>query len=111
MAQWLDEDVVGWILEADAAQALRKLRAVITPAPGSIAALVAQLKSEDRAAGGLKQDQIAYEAIADVIGGIDACCRRTRELLNAASDVLLGGTHARFTALPEDDPDIQVFRP
>jgi hypothetical protein len=59
----------------------------------------------------MKQDQVAYEAVVDVVGGIDVCCRRARELLNAMCDVLLGGTHARFTAAPDGDPNIRIFRP
>jgi len=108
---WTVEDLVGWILEADTAAVLAALATVTAPAPESIAALVAQLKSEDRAAGGLKQDQIAYEGIADVIGTIERCCRRARMLLNTISEVLLGGSSGRFTAAPDGDPTIRIFRP
>lgn len=108
---WTLEDVVGWILETEAQNAVAALATQIAPAPPSIAALVARLKSDNRSAGGLKQDQVAYEAVADVIGGVPACCRRARELLNAMSDALLGSDSPRFTAAPAGDPNVRIFRP
>jgi putative ATP-dependent endonuclease of the OLD family len=108
---WTIEDVVGWILETDADRATSALAALIAPPPPTIPALVARLKSTDRTADGLKQDQVAYEAVADVIGAVDACCRRARDLLNATSDVLLGAVSTRFTAAPDGDPHILIFRP
>jgi hypothetical protein len=108
---WEMEDVVGWTLAADVQRAVKALAAVVVPAPESITALVARLKCVDRALNGLKQDQVAYEAIADVIGEVDACCSRARELLNAMSDVLLGGDSARFTAATGDNPGIRTFKP
>ncbi len=108
---WTLEDVVGWILEADQAAAIIALAQSVAPPPATIAALVARLKSEDRAAYGLKQDQIAYEALADVIGSTNACCRRARELLNAMTDVLLGGDNARFAVVAGQNPHIRIFQP
>lgn len=108
---WTLEDVVGWILEADQAAAIAALAQSVAPPPATIAALIARLKSEDRATHGLKQDQIAYEAVADVIGSTDACCLRARELLNAMTDILLGGDNARFTVAVGESPHIRIFRP
>jgi putative ATP-dependent endonuclease of OLD family len=108
---WIIEDVVGWILNADAAAALPAVVAIIAPAPVSIAELIARLKSEDRAAGGLKQDQIAYEAVADVIGALEPCCRRARALLNGLNDVLLGGASPMFADGPQIGSRVKVFRP
>jgi hypothetical protein len=108
---WMVEDVVGWILEANIDPVINALTAVVAPASASVAELVARLKSVDRMEDGLKQDQIAYEAIADVIGQVDACCRRARELLNAMSDVLLGGENPRFTTASDGNPSIRIFRP
>lgn len=108
---WVVEDVVGWILEADSAASTAALALSIAPAAATIAALVIRLKSEDRAVHGLKQDQIAYEAIADVIGLTETCCRRARELLNAMTDVLLGGDSARFTVAAGGSPHIRICRP
>jgi len=108
---WTMEDVVGWILEADQAAAIASLAQSVAPPPATIVAIVARLKSEDRAAHGLKQDQIAYEAVADVIGSTGACCGRTRELLNAMTDILLGGDNARFTVVAGESPHIRIFRP
>jgi putative ATP-dependent endonuclease of OLD family len=108
---WTIENVVGWILKADAASAIEELASVVVPTPLSVDELVTRLKSEDRSAGGMKQDQLAYEAIADIIGAIDRCCTRARTLLNAMCDVLLGGSHLRFTAASGGDPAIRIFRP
>lgn len=106
---WTIEDVVGWVLAADADTAIRELARVMNPAPQSIPALVARLKSEVRAAGGLKQDQIAYEVVADVVGITERCCNRARELLNAINDVSLGGDSPRFVAAP-GAPAIKTFQ-
>jgi putative ATP-dependent endonuclease of the OLD family len=108
---WTIEDVVNWILGADAAAALPAIAAVLTPAPVSLGDLIARLKSEDRSAGGLKQDQVAYEAVADVIGAREPCCRRARALLNGLSDVLLGGASPMFADVLVGDSRVKVFRP
>ena len=108
---WMVEDVVGWILDADPAQALQAVKAMITPAPVSIADLVARLKSGDRTTGGLKQDHVAYEAVADVIGTHKPCCQRARELLNGLSDVLLGGANPRFEVVLPAEANLRIFRP
>lgn len=107
---WTIEDVVGWVLAGDADTAITALARVMDPAPQSVPALVARLKSEVRAAGGLKQDQIAYEVVADVIGTTGRCCNRARELLNAINDVSLGGDSPRFVAAP-GAPAIRTFQP
>ncbi|MGR8024365.1 MULTISPECIES: ATP-dependent nuclease [Burkholderiales] len=107
---WTIEDVVGWVLAGDADTAITALARVMDPAPQSVPALVARLKSEVRAAGGLKQDQIAYEVVADVIGTTERCCNRARELLNAINDVSLGGDSPRFVAAP-GAPAIRTFQP
>jgi putative ATP-dependent endonuclease of the OLD family len=108
---WTIENVIGWILEANAAGALFALATMVTPVPATIAQLVARLKSDDRAAHGMKQDQIVYEAVADVIGSVDACRQRARDLLNAMTDSLLGSDVACFTAEPGGSALVKVFRP
>lgn len=108
---WTIEDAVGWVLEADVAQSVEALAAVLVPPPPSIPALVARLKSEDRVAHGLKQDQVAYEAIADLIGANIATSRRARDLLNGMSDVLLGGDSPLFLVAPGDAFGIRIFQP
>ncbi|WP_320534350.1 ATP-dependent nuclease [Robbsia andropogonis] len=107
---WTIEDVVGWVLAGDAAAAITAVACVMDPALQSVPALVAKLKSDDRAKGGLKQDQIAYEVVADVIGTTERCCNRARELLNAINDVSLGGDSPRFVAAP-GAPAIRTFQP
>lgn len=108
---WMIEDVISWILHADLAAALLAIAAVIAPAPASIGELITRLKSEDRAAGGLKQDQVAYEAVADVIGALEPCCRRARALLNGLNDVLLGGASSMFVDTSSGDPRVKIFQP
>jgi putative ATP-dependent endonuclease of OLD family len=108
---WSIEDAIGWILDANSPRAIAALAPLVAPAPATVAALVACLKSDDRTASGLKQDQIAYEAVADVIGEIEECQRRARELLNAMTDILLGRDNARFAVAPAGDPTIRIFQP
>jgi len=108
---WMIEDVVGWILNADAEAALQALAKVIAPAAASILELVARMKSEDRAEGGLKQDQVTYEALADVLGELEPCCRRARGLLNALVQVLLGEDSPLFSDAPQGDHLVKVLRP
>ncbi len=106
---WTIEDVIGWILQAEPATALAQLGQVLDPAPATVALLSERLKSEDRATHGLKQDVVAYEAVAEVVGAVDACCARARGLLNGMSEVLLGGVHAQFT--PDVGSGTVVFQP
>lgn len=106
---WTIEDAIGWILQADAPTALPRVSQVLAPAPVTVASLVDRLKSEDRAAYGLKQDVVAYEAVAEVIGSVHACCGRARDLLNAMSEVLLSGAHPRFN--PSATDATVVFQP
>jgi hypothetical protein len=106
---WTVEDVVGWILAADATASLEALAAGLAAPPASIAALIAWLKSENRGAGGLKQDLVAYETVADVISRIEPCCRRARAFLNGFSDVVMGEPAAQFVA--GVDPRVMIFRP
>jgi putative ATP-dependent endonuclease of OLD family len=102
------EDAIGWIVEADAATCLPLVQ--LDPAPADVPALVARLKSDDRAIGGLKKDSSAYEEIADAIAASDACRSRARELLNAIASVAMGEATPLFTPDPIS-PAIRVFQP
>lgn len=102
------EDVIGWIIEADAAACLPAIS--IDNPPASVANLVARLKGEVRATGGLKKDSSSYEAIAGAIGANDACCARARSLLNAITEVSQGIDNPLFVADP-GHPAIKVFTP
>jgi putative ATP-dependent endonuclease of OLD family len=106
---WTVEDVIGWILSADAAAFLNALAADFGAAPANIAELVALLKSEDRAAGGLKGDLVAYEAVADAICQVEPCYRRARAFLNGFSDTLTGLAPPHFPDGP--DPRVAIFQP
>lgn len=102
------EDVVGWIVSADAAACLAAVH--IPDPPATVDDLVARLKSEARASGGLKKDSYSYEAIAEAIGANEACCARARSLLNAITEVSQGGISPLFMADP-DHPSVKVFQP
>lgn len=110
--RWADgqmlEDVIGWIFDADAAACLPTI-AIDNP-PANVANLVARLKDEARATGGLKKDSSSYEAIAGAIGANEACCARARTLLNAITEVVQGIDNPLFLADP-DHPTIKVFTP
>lgn len=110
--RWADgqmlEDVIGWIIDADAAACLPTIS--IDNSPVNVASLVARLKDEVRAAGGLKKDSSSYEAIAGAIGANEACCARARTLLNAITEVAQGIDNPLFVA-DLDHPTIKVFTP
>lgn len=91
---WTIENVVGWVIEADptALSAITE----IEPAPSTVLDLVERLKSNDRPAGGLKQNRLAYEAIAEAIAATPAALSRARELLNALTDEALGENSQLF---------------
>jgi predicted ATPase len=110
--RWADgqmlEDVIGWIIDADAAACLPTIP--IDNLPANVANLVARLKDEVRAAGGLKKDSSSYEAIAGAIGANEACCARARSLLNGIAEVAQGIDNPLFVA-DADHPAIKVFTP
>lgn len=102
------EDIIGWIIDADATACLAAIQ--IDSPPATVVDLVAGLKSDVRATGGLKKDSSSYEAIAGAIGANESCCARTRSLLNAITEVAQGLDSGLFVADP-DHPTIKVFQP
>jgi predicted ATPase len=110
--RWADgqmlEDVIGWIVDADAAACLPTIP--INNPPANVASLVARLKDEVRTAGGLKKDSSSYEAIAGAIGANEACCARARSLLDSITEVAQGIGNPLFVA-DQDHPAIKVFTP
>lgn len=102
------EDVIGWIIDADAAACLSSI--LIDSPPVNVTNLVARLKDDVRATGGLKKDSSTYEAIAGAIGANEACCARARALLNAITEVVQGADNPLFVADP-NQPTIKVFMP
>jgi hypothetical protein len=93
---WTIEDVVGWVIEADRQAALQQINSDLTQPSLNRAELVTRLKSEDRAAHGLKGDGVAREIIANALSERPACRIRARELLHAMSEACLGTDTARF---------------
>ncbi len=110
--RWADgqmlEDVIGWIIDADAVACLSTIS--IDNPPANVANLVARLKDDVRATGGLKKDSSSYEAVAGAIGANEACCARARLLLNAITEVAQGNDNPLFVADPHY-PTIKVFAP
>jgi len=110
--RWADgqmlEDVIGWIIDADAAACLSTIS--IDNPPANVGDLVARLKDDVRATGGLKKDSSSYEAVAGAIGANEACCARARLLLNAITEVAQGNDNPLFVADPHY-PTIKVFAP
>jgi putative ATP-dependent endonuclease of the OLD family len=92
---WTVEDACGWIVDGE--PALASTIEGIEPAPANTAELVARLKSKDRAAGGLKQDRPAYEAVAQAISGSEPARLRGLILLNAMASECQGIDSDRFT--------------
>jgi len=107
---WVLEDLLTWILEADGPSIITAT-ANLTPPTSSVSEIGARLKSNDRQAGGLKGDQVAYEMIADAIASSEPCRTRAREVLDAVTEVALGQPSARFAAQREGDGRVHVFRP
>ncbi|GHD24001.1 hypothetical protein GCM10016234_39790 [Tianweitania populi] len=110
--RWADgqmlEDTIGWIIDADANACLPAIQ--IDQPAATVAELVLRLKSDNRAAGGLKKDTSSYEIIAGAIGATEVCCARARSLLNAITDVVKGENNPLFSA-DAANPAIRVFQP
>jgi hypothetical protein len=77
---WTIEDVIGWIVEANAATVLPVLSAALGQQSPTVAGFVARLKNQARP-GGFKQDNIAYETIVSILAEDTACIARLRVLL------------------------------
>jgi putative ATP-dependent endonuclease of the OLD family len=107
---WTIEDVIGWIIEFDPEAVLDAIESVTMDRPSNLNELTIRLKSTDRNAGGLKQDTVAYEAIAETISSAPACRKRAKELLHGIADVALGLPTQRFVKDPKT-PDLWRFNP
>ncbi|MCK1975039.1 hypothetical protein LNK20_20360, partial [Bacillus safensis] len=79
---------LGWIIDSDSDACLPAIQ--IDQPSATVSEMVLRLKSDNRAAGGLKKDTSSYEIIAGAIGATEACCARARSLLNAITDVVKG---------------------
>lgn len=106
---WEIEDVVAWILSADA-NALPAFNTVLQASARNIDEVSQLLKSKKREQNGLKEDYLSYETIGGVIADIPACVDRARHVLNAIAHCALG----RPTEMFGDDaarPTVKVFNP
>jgi energy-coupling factor transporter ATP-binding protein EcfA2 len=83
---WAIEDVVGWILEADAAAVLPKINQYVAPKAVDLGDLLQRWK-KDTKSGGLKTDYLAYQEIAGAIRDSENCMQRVRLVLASIRDV------------------------
>lgn len=95
---WTIEDLVGWIIQSDELAVMTRINADLIEGPVDRDLLVRLLKSNDRAAQGLKGDGVAYEIIANALSESEACRARTRAVLHAMSDACMGLPGRGFTA-------------
>lgn len=109
-AEWTMEDVVGWIIEADEAPVMERLNGELDEAPGDVVTLVARLKSEDRAAHGMKGDLVAYEIAANALADSVRCVRRVGTVLQAVAQACAGEDTPHFEEHPNGDGRTLVFR-
>ena len=87
--------IVNWIVEADSNACLAMMQ--LDQPAANVAELFTRLKSDDRAAQGLKKDTTSYEIIAGAVGAKNACRARARSLLNAPvrAAIMWGGPSSR----------------
>ncbi len=109
--EWMIEDVVGWIIEADEAEVMEGLSRELDGVTGDRAELVAQLKSYERTRYGMKGDLIAYEVIANALADNPSCLQRARTMLHALAQVCAGETTPYFEQVRDDTVSSLVFRP
>ncbi|HWI83849.1 ATP-dependent nuclease [Ramlibacter sp.] len=106
---WMVEDMIGWVAGADEVAFLAALANSSLPQPSaSVPDLVQRLKTKGQ--GGLKSDNVSYEAIAETVIAVPDCVARARELLNAMSDTCMGIASPRF-AEPAGHPRVRTFQP
>jgi hypothetical protein len=105
---WTLEDVVGWIIDADAESIIGRLRTELAAPPGDVVTLVARLKARDRAQSGLKGDGVAYEIIANALSERPACRIRARRVLHAVAEACAGVQTPHF--MPEARAPGQIPR-
>jgi energy-coupling factor transporter ATP-binding protein EcfA2 len=108
---WTIEDVVGWILEVDEAEVVRRINRDLAVAPRDRATLVARLKSEDRSRYGLKGDLVAYEIVANALAVRPLCVDRARTVLHAMAQACAGEPTHLFEEVEAGPVPRLIFRP
>jgi len=93
------EDVVGWVLAADADGVMNPLTD-ISPGIASVDDFVAHLKTK-------KVDLVTYEAVAEVIVDRQLCRERAAELFGSLGAAIAGTATDRFRLVDE----VWVFQP
>lgn len=88
---WEIEDVIAWILRADAAAVLQPLNDRLGWQLGSVDDWLTRFKAKD-GAGRAKGDYLAYQETAGVVRDVPLCCERARAVLNALTMATLGKT-------------------
>jgi putative ATP-dependent endonuclease of OLD family len=95
---WVIEDVIGWVIKADAGSVIVQLGTELAVAPDDLRTLVSRLKSNDRSKNGLKGDGVAYEIIANALSERPACRVRARKVLHAVAQACAGEQTPYFNA-------------
>jgi putative ATP-dependent endonuclease of the OLD family len=108
---WTIEDVLCWIVDAEPGPVLDSVEATTGQRPSDMADLARRLKQKDRSAGGLKQDTVAYEAVAEAISLTAACRARARDVLNGLADVANDSPTSAFVRGSEGKVARWHFRP
>jgi hypothetical protein len=106
---WTIEDVVGWVLSADATVLPRIETSITSLSFATVGDLVVFLKQKNEAGTrGLKDDRVAHDAIVGELS--EPCLKRVGTVLDALVCSVLGPAHANLHAAPSD-PSAFRFNP
>ena len=108
---WMIEDVIGWIIEADECAVMEELSNELPGAPQTCSGLVAALKSDKRKCNGMKGDSVSYEVIANGIATHPSCSQRACTLLNAIALACALEETPHFEMSADGPPPQMVFKP
>jgi putative ATP-dependent endonuclease of the OLD family len=97
------EDIVGWVLQADAEVAVIKLSDFFPVPFDSVGAVVKHLKSK-------KVDIVSYESVAEVIAVSAACRARAADLLSGIA-CACAGSGSQTNRFVCDAEGVWVFKP
>jgi putative ATP-dependent endonuclease of the OLD family len=104
---WTIESILGWIVKA-APELLNNLD--VMPPLSSVEELVCRLQTDDRSKGGLKQDPVFYELLAQGIAQAKPARDRARTLLNSLAEESRGNTSSLFADDGKPSSE-RVFQP
>jgi hypothetical protein len=88
--KWFIEDVVGWIVSADATAALKDIGAELGMTLNKVDDLTQKLKTETKL-GGLKGDRVVYEMMLATLAERPACLGRIKLFLQQSAEACVSG--------------------